>query len=226
MIVVLPVLRRAVKPAIFALCLVPAALILRDGFADHLTAEPIKEITHRTGDWTLRFLILTLAITPLRRLTGWNALQNYRRMLGLFAFFYACLHFLVIYLVLDQFFDVREIAKDIAKRPYITVGFTGFLMFLPLVFTSTRASIRRLGKRWVTLHALIYVIALAGVVHFTWSVKADRLRPTVYAAWFLGLLALRLLPREAFAALRALRPLRVLRAPRLRRVAEPEVAAE
>jgi sulfoxide reductase heme-binding subunit YedZ len=215
-----------VKPAVFALCLLPVALILRDGFTGHLTAEPIKEITHRTGDWTLRFLVLTLAVTPLRRLTGWNSLVSYRRMLGLFAFFYVCLHFVVIYLVLDKFFAFPEIVKDIAKRPYITVGFTGFLMFLPLAFTSTRASIRRLGKRWVTLHALIYAIALAGVVHFTWSVKADRLRPTVYAAWFLGLLALRLLPREAFAALRALRPLRVLRAPQLGRAAEPEVAAD
>ena len=223
MIVVAPGLRKAVKPAVFALCLLPLALILRDGFTGHLTAEPIKEITHRTGDWTLRFLVMTLAITPLRRLTGWNALQSYRRMLGLFAFFYVCLHFLVIYLVLDKFFAWHEIVKDIAKRPYITVGFTGFLMFLPLAFTSTRASVKRLGKKWVTLHALIYAIALAGVVHFTWSMKADLLRPTEYGLWLVGLLALRLVPKEVWAALRSRGP---SRAARVAAAPRPNLAAD
>jgi len=176
------------------LCLIPAAVMAYDAATGHLAAEPIKDLTHRTGTWGITWLTATLAITPLRRLTGWNRLQSYRRMLGLFAFFYLSLHFSV-YLVLDQFFDGHTIVKDIAKRPYITVGFAGFLLMIPLALTSTRGWIKRLGRRWVTLHALIYVTALAGIVHFAWSQKADETRPRLYGAVIVLLLAARLAPR-------------------------------
>jgi methionine sulfoxide reductase heme-binding subunit len=182
------------RVALFALCLLPAAWLAFDALTAHLAADPIKDLTHRTGTWGLTFLTATLAITPLRRLTGWNRLQSYRRMLGLSAFGYLALHFSV-YLVLDQFFDWRTIVDDVAKRPYITVGFAGFLLMIPLAVTSTRGWVKRLGKRWVTLHALSYVIALAGVVHFTWSQKADLSRPRLYGAVLVALLALRLAPR-------------------------------
>jgi sulfoxide reductase heme-binding subunit YedZ len=168
-----------------------------DALTGRLAAEPIKDLTHRTGIWGLTFITATLAVTPLRRLTGWNGLQSYRRMLGLFGFAYIGLHFLV-YLVLDQFFDWQTIAKDIGKRPYITVGFTGLILMVPLAITSTRGWIRRLGRRWTALHALIYVTALAGVVHFTWSQKADLTRPTRYAAVLAVLLGARLVPRGTF----------------------------
>jgi sulfoxide reductase heme-binding subunit YedZ len=176
---------------VFLLCLIPAALLVYDALSGHLAAEPIKDLTHRTGTWGITCLTATLAITPLRRFTGWNRLQSYRRMLGLFAFFYLCLHFSV-YFVLDQFFDWHTIVKDIAKRPYITVGFTGFLLMVPLALTSTHGWVKRLGRRWVTLHALIYVTALAGIVHFTWSQKADVTRPRLYGAVLVVLLASRL----------------------------------
>lgn len=186
----------------------PLARAGLDLFTGRIHGEWIKEITHRTGYWGLILITITLAVTPLRRLLGWNRLVSYRRMLGLFGFFYICVHFLVIYIVLDKQlpFDPayawREIVKDIAKRPYITVGFTGFVLMIPLAVTSTKASIRRLGKKWVTIHALIYVTAMAGVIHFMWSVKADRLRPTVIGAILVGLLALRLIPLRALQRLR------------------------
>jgi methionine sulfoxide reductase heme-binding subunit len=184
-------IRRVVKPLVFTACLVPLALLLSRAVAGGLGANPISEITHTTGDWTLRFVLITLTVTPLRRLSGWNAVIRLRRMLGLFAFFYGCLHFLT-YLVLDQFFDVGAIVKDIAKRPYITIGFTGFLAMIPLALTSTAASIRRLGGRaWERLHRLIYLTAIAGVVHFWWSVKADVRRPQIYAGLATLLLAFR-----------------------------------
>ena len=165
--------------------------MLSDALAGNLSADPIKELTHRTGTWGITCLTATLAITPARRFTGWNRLQSYRRMLGLFAFFYLVLHF-SIYLVLDQFFDWHTIVKDVTKRPYLTVGFTGFLLMIPLALTSTRGWVKRLGKRWVTLHALIYITALAGIVHFTWSQKADVTRPRLYGAVIVVLLASRL----------------------------------
>jgi sulfoxide reductase heme-binding subunit YedZ len=168
--------------------------MLSDALTGHLAAEPIKDLTHRTGTWGITCLTATLAITPVRRFTGWNQLQSYRRMLGLFAFFYLVLHF-GVYLVLDQFFDWHTIVKDVAKRPYITVGFTGFLLTIPLALTSTRGWIRRLGRRWVTLHALVYVTALAGIVHFAWSQKADETRPRIYGAVLVTLLAARFAPR-------------------------------
>jgi sulfoxide reductase heme-binding subunit YedZ len=181
---------RYLKPAVFVACLLPLALILWDAFNDGLGANPIEAITHRTGDWTLRLLLVTLAVTPARRLLGWGWLMRVRRMLGLYAFFYACLHFLT-YLVLDQFFDWGEIAKDIIKRPYITVGFSAFILLIPLAVTSTNAMMRRLGKRWVQLHKLVYVIAVGGVLHYLWLVKADTLHPLTYAAILVLLLAAR-----------------------------------
>lgn len=165
-----------------------------DALTGHLSADPIKELTHRTGTWGLTCLTATLAVTPLRRLTGWNRLQSYRRMLGLFAFFYLSLHFCV-YFVLDQFFDWHTIVKDVTKRPYITVGFTGLLILSTLAVTSTKRWVRRLGRRWQALHALVYVAALAGIVHFTWSQKRDVTRPNLYGALIVVLLAARLAPK-------------------------------
>ena len=164
--------------------------------------EWVKEITHRTGWWGLVLITSSLAITPLRRFLGWNWLQSYRRPIGLYGFFYICVHFVVIYLLLDKqvefdpSFAWHEIIKDIAKRPYITVGFTGWLLMIPLAVTSTKGWIRRLGKKWTTLHALVYLTALAGVVHFMWSVKADRTRPTTIGLIVVLLLAARLVPKR------------------------------
>ena len=188
---------RLIKPALFVLCLAPLAVMVFDALTGRLAAEPIKDLTHRTGIWGITLITATLAVTPLRRVTGWNRLQSFRRMLGLFAFTYLALHFLV-YLVLDQFFDWHTIAKDIGKRPYITVGFTGLMLMVPLAVTSTRGWVRRLGKRWVSLHALLYVTALAGIVHFTWSQKKDITRPTRYAVVLVVLLGARLVPKGTF----------------------------
>jgi methionine sulfoxide reductase heme-binding subunit len=180
------------KAPVFVACLVPLAWLVWAGLAGRLGANPISEITNETGTWTLRFLVITLTITPLRRLTGWNALVRYRRMLGLFAFFYGTLH-LTTYVWLDQFFDAAEIVKDVAKRPFITVGFTAFVLMVPLALTSTTASIRRLGgKRWQALHRLVYVSATLGVVHYWWLVKADVSRPFAYGAIVAVLLGARL----------------------------------
>jgi sulfoxide reductase heme-binding subunit YedZ len=192
-------MRKLIKPLVFLLCLVPLALIGYDLLENNIRGEWIKEITHRTGYWGLIFITITLAITPLRRITGLNQLQSFRRMLGLFGFTYITIHFL-IYVILDKqvpfdpAFAMKEIVKDIAKRPYITVGFTGFVLMIPLAFTSTKKSIKRLGKGWVRLHALIYVTAMAGVIHFMWSQKADYSRPTTIGIILIVLLALRLVP--------------------------------
>jgi sulfoxide reductase heme-binding subunit YedZ len=173
-----------------AVFLIPAATVpVRFGL-DRLGANPIEEITHLTGEWTLRLLVLTLAVTPARRLSGWSWLAPQRRTLGLLTFAYAVLHF-ATYLALDLFFDWSFLAEDIAERPYITVGFTGFVLLIPLALTSTRAAIRRLGRRWQRLHSLVYVAAAAGVIHFTWLVKADLLEPLVYAAIVAALFAIR-----------------------------------
>ncbi|HHH49075.1 MAG TPA: protein-methionine-sulfoxide reductase heme-binding subunit MsrQ [Gammaproteobacteria bacterium] len=182
---------RYLKPTLFLTCLLPLALLVWDGFHDALGANPIETITHRTGDWTLRFLLITLTMTPLRRLMGWNGVLRLRRMLGLFAFFYACLHFLT-YLVLDQFFDWDAIIRDIAKRPYITIGFSAFVLLIPLAVTSTKAMMRRLGRRWGQLHRLTYLVAIFGVIHYLWLVKADYLPPALYASVLAILLGLRL----------------------------------
>ncbi|MBZ5573181.1 MAG: sulfoxide reductase heme-binding subunit YedZ [Acidobacteriia bacterium] len=169
------------KPVVFLACLGPLARLGWKAYNNALGANPIEVITHSTGDWTLIFLLVTLAITPLRKLTGQLWLIRYRRMFGLFAFFYVVLHFLT-YIWLDKFFDVHEMLADIAKRKFITVGFTGFVLLIPLAITSTAGWIRRLGgKRWQLLHQLIYVSAMAGVVHYWWLVKADVHKPLEYA---------------------------------------------
>lgn len=170
------------KPLLFALALVPFGWLVWRGLSGQLGANPIEAITRFTGDWTLRFLCITLAVTPFRRLVGWSWVMRYRRMIGLFAFFYAVLHF-ATYLVLDQFFAWADIVDDIAKRPFITIGFTGFLMLIPLAVTSTNDMMRRLGgRRWQRLHRLVYVAAVGGVVHYFWLVKADLRQPLIYAA--------------------------------------------
>jgi sulfoxide reductase heme-binding subunit YedZ len=153
------------KRVIFAAALVPAAALVADAYRGELTANPIEYITHTTGDWAIRFLIITLAVTPIRRVTGWNPIIQIRRMLGLFAFFYATLHFLT-WFVLDWFFDFRQMAKDVAMRPFITLGMATFVMLLALAVTSTQGSIRRLGRRWTQLHRLIYVAACTALFHF------------------------------------------------------------
>ena len=182
---------RFLKPLAFLAALGPVAYLAYGAFANRLGANPIDAITDETGTWTLRFLLVTLAITPLRKLTGWNALIRYRRMFGLFAFFYGTLHFLT-YIWLDQFFDLDSVVKDIAKRPFITVGFTAFTLMVPLALTSTAGWIRRLGgRRWNLLHRLIYVSATLGVVHYLWLVKADISRPVRYGVVVATLLAAR-----------------------------------
>jgi sulfoxide reductase heme-binding subunit YedZ len=201
-------MRRAVRPALFIACLVPLAVLVFRGVADDLGANPIEEITHFTGDWALRFLLITLAITPLRRLTGNNRLVSYRRMLGLFAFFYACLHFLT-WLVLDQFFDWEAMVEDVMKRPYITVGFTAFVLLVPLAATSTKRMVQRLGPWWRRLHRAVYVVGALAVLHFLWLVKADIREPLIYGAILAALLFLRL---PTAAAIRA-RPARVMAPP-------------
>ncbi|MDP6580725.1 MAG: protein-methionine-sulfoxide reductase heme-binding subunit MsrQ [Vicinamibacterales bacterium] len=190
---------RRLKPWVFAACLIPLGLLLWRGFTGGLTANPIEYITHRTGDWTLRFLLIALAITPLRRMTGWSGLAQFRRMLGLFAFFYATLHFST-YLVLDFFFAFDLILDDIVERRYVTAGFTGFVLLIPLALTSSQRMIRRLGgERWRRLHRLVYAAATAGVVHYLWLVKLDIRPPMVYAAILAVLLGVRLWFRFARA---------------------------
>lgn len=178
------------KVLIFVAGLAPAALLVAGAFTDDLTANPIEYITHQTGTYALAFLVITLAVTPIRRLTKWHEVIRVRRMLGLFAFFYACLHVLT-WAVLDQFFDLPAMVEDVAKRPYITVGMLGFVLMVPLAATSTTAMIRRLGRRWQTLHRLTYVAAIAGVVHFWWLVKADLTEPQRWAAALSVLLGFR-----------------------------------
>jgi len=176
---------------LFAVCLLPLARLFVLGSGGGLGANPIEFITHSTGTWTLVGLLVTLSVTPLRRLTGRADLIRYRRMLGLFAFFYAILHF-VTYLWLVQFFDFASIAKDIVKRPFITVGFAAFVLLIPLAVTSTRVMMRRLGRRWQPLHRLVYLIALLGVIHYVWLVKKDLTQPLMFGAVLVLLLAMRL----------------------------------
>lgn len=173
------------------ICLLPLMRLIGLALTDGLGANPIEFITRSTGTWTLVGLLVTLAITPLRRLSGNAGLVRYRRMLGLFAFFYACLHGLT-YFWLDQFFDVAAIARDILKRPFVTVGFAALVLLVPLALTSSRAMMRRLGRNWQRLHRLVYAIALLGVVHYLWLVKKDVTEPLVYGGVLAVLLALRL----------------------------------
>jgi len=184
---------RVTKPLVFLLCLLPLAHLLAGAFSiagQGLGANPIEELLHALGRWGLKFLLLTLAVTPLRRWTGWNWLIRFRRMLGLFAFFYVVLHFSV-YAVLDQGLDLDAIIEDVLKRPYITLGMAGLLMLIPLAATSTKGMMRRLGRRWQKLHRLVYVIAIVAVWHFYWQVKLDTLEPTLYALVLAGLLGVR-----------------------------------
>ena len=158
---------RLIKASLFLLALLPLLRLIWLGFQDRLGANPIEFITRSTGDWTLYFLCITLAVTPLRRLSGWNWLVRLRRMLGLFVFFYVCLHF-TTFIWFDHFFDLQAMWKDILKRPFITVGFSAFVLLIPLAVTSTNAMVRRLGRRWQSLHRLIYVVAVLGILHFWW----------------------------------------------------------
>jgi sulfoxide reductase heme-binding subunit YedZ len=179
------------KAAAHALALSPLAAMVHGALNDGLGADPVAALTHATGDWALRLLLLSLAMTPLRRLTGQPWPIRFRRLVGLYAFFYACLH-LSVYLVLDLQGFWTQIFEDIAKRPYITVGFSAWLLLLPLALTSTRGWIRRLGRRWGQLHRLVYVAAALAVLHFLWLVKSDLREPLVYAAVLAVLLGLRL----------------------------------
>jgi methionine sulfoxide reductase heme-binding subunit len=187
------------KAGLFLLALVPLAQLLVGLFLrpEWLGANPAEYITRSTGDWTLRFLLLTLTVTPLRKLTGWNWLIKFRRMLGLFAFFYVCLHMLS-YVAFDHVFDLAEIFRDILKRPFITIGFLAFLLLIPLAATSTDAMVRRLGsKRWLRLHRLVYGIAVLGVLHFWLMVKRDVTEPAIYAAILALLLGYRVYKARA-----------------------------
>ena len=188
------------KVVVFAACLVPLAILVWRGVQGDLTADPIAFITHRTGDWTLRFLVITLAITPLRKLLHLPQLIRFRRMMGLFAFFYVCLHF-TTWIWLDKNFIWPELWKDVLKRPFITVGFTGLLLLIPLAITSTAGWIRRLGgKRWQRLHRLVYFTAVCGVVHYYWLVKSDIRLPVFYGFLVALLLGWRLWSRTRAAA--------------------------
>ena len=191
-------IRRIVKPLVFALCLTPLAWLIWRGLSGGLGANPIEASNRFLGDWAMRFLLITLFVTPLRRLFGWSALMRLRRMLGLFTFAYAALH-VSSYVVLDQFFDWSEIWADIVKRRFITVGMITFLLLLPLAVTSTNAMVRRLGgRRWQRLHRLIYLAAVAVIVHFYMMVKADVREPLIY-----GAIAAVLLGYRAVLALKA-----------------------
>lgn len=181
---------RAAKAAVVLLACVPLAWLVFDAAIDDLGANPVETVLHRTGDWALRLLLLTLAVTPVRRWTGWPWLFPFRRLLGLLAFGYALLHGLT-YVALDRGLLWDELVADLLERPYVTAGFTALVLMVPLALTSTRAMMRRLGRRWQRLHRLVYAIGVLAVLHFLWSSKLDRLEPLIYA----GILALLLLAR-------------------------------
>jgi len=179
------------KPPVFVLCLAPVGLLVWRALHGQLTANPIEYITHQTGDWTIIFIVATLAVTPARKLLRLPELIRFRRILGLFAFFYGFLHFST-WIGLDKFFDWADMLADVRKRPFITMGFTGFVLMIPLALTSTAGWIRRLGgKRWLAVHRLIYATAVAGVVHYYWLVKSDVRKPLFYGALVALLLVLR-----------------------------------
>ena len=186
----------AIKSALFLVCLIPAFMLWRGFELDTLGANPIETITRSLGEWTLRFLLITLTVTPLRKYTGWHWLIRLRRMLGLFTFAYGVSH-LLTYVWLDQFFDWEAIARDIIKRPFITVGFAALMLMLPLAVTSSNFAIRKLGgRRWQSLHRAIYPIAILGCVHFWWLVKKDVTWPLVYTVITVALLGIRAWWRE------------------------------
>jgi sulfoxide reductase heme-binding subunit YedZ len=185
---------RALKAALFVVCLIPLGKLTLEAFGVagmSLGANPIEQLIHRFGIWGLNFLLITLAVTPLRQLTGKAWLLRFRRMLGLFAFFYVLMHFLT-YAGLDQRFNLPLILEDIAERPYITIGFSALVLLIPLAVTSTNGMVRRLGQRWKKLHRLVYVIVVLGVWHFYWQVKLDTAEPLVYALMLTALLGYRI----------------------------------
>ena len=186
------------KPLVFLACLLPFSLVLTDAFeiTGRLGANPIEEIMDRFGNWSLRFILITLAVTPLRRLTGWNWLARFRRMLGLFTFFYVLVYFLT-WLVLDQGLLMSAVFEDIAERPFITIGFTALLLLTALAATSTNGIRRRMGRRWQTLHNVVYVIGILGVWHYWWQVKKDITEPLIYALILALLLGMRLIRRHS-----------------------------
>lgn len=199
---------RRLKPAVFLTCLVPVAWLAYRAFTGDLGANPIETLSRYTGDWTLRFLLIALAVTPARHLSGWAGVMRLRRMLGLFAFFYVFCHF-CIYLF-DQFFSLEFILEDILERPYVTVGFTSFVLLIPLAITSTNGWVKRLGgKRWQQLHRLVYLAAGGGVLHFLWKVKAEEQRPVVYGLVLVALLAFRLWTLRRASTRRGRPPVRV-----------------
>ena len=182
--------KRWIKVPVFILALVPVALLVRGALTGNLGVNPAETIQLTTGRWALKFLLLSLAITPVRRLTGWNILIQYRRMLGLFAFFYVTLHF-TAYWAFDLGFAFGAMVADVVKRPFITMGFAAFLLLIPLALTSTKGWIRRLGKRWALLHRLVYIAAIFAIVHFAWKVKVFTGDPVIYAAILTALLGFR-----------------------------------
>jgi len=181
------------KPVVHLLCLAPLLLLVWAAFNDGLGANPVEKLTRETGQWTLRLLLLTLALSPLRQWTGEGAWIRFRRMLGLYSYFYCCCHFL-IWFVADHSLDLGDMIEDIVKRPYITLGFSAFVLLLPLALTSTQAMRRRLGRKWKALHQLVYLILVLGVAHFLWQVKADYLEAMIYAIIGLVLLLQRSAP--------------------------------
>ncbi len=183
-----------IKAGLFLLCLVPFGRLVYGAFSNSLGANPIEAITRSTGWWTLFLLMATLAVTPLRRLSGMNWLLRVRRMLGLYAFFYAFSHF-VTFIWFDHWFDPAEILMDVIKRPFITVGFGAFLLLLPLAVTSNNAMVRRLGRNWQRLHRLVYAIGLLGVLHYWWLVKRDLTEPVIFAVVLVALLGTRIVLR-------------------------------
>lgn len=183
------------KPLLFMASLVPAMQLAVAGYTDQLGANPIEKVLRESGFWTLSFLLLTLSVTPLRQLSGVPWIGQFRRMLGLFAFFYACLHMLT-YIGLDQFFDWPHILKDVAEHPYVTVGLTGYLLLIPLALTSSSGMMKRMGgRRWKKLHQTVYFIAVLGVIHYWWLVKKDILKPSLFAIGLVALLTFRLMQR-------------------------------
>lgn len=199
-----------IKPFVFILCLLPFLLLLLSAINNTLGTNPVETLTHETGQWALRFLLITLLVTPLRRLTRVHWLIKLRRMLGLFAFFYAVLHF-ITYVWLDQYFDWSEILVDIPKRPFITIGFISFVLLIPLALTSTNAMQRRLKKKWLVLHKIVYIIPVLVIIHFTWSLKADYAEPLLYTLVFSFLILSRLYHHKKKPLSDKLRGLLVLR---------------
>lgn len=177
----------AAKPLLFVLCLIPLFNLIWNAFYGDLGANPVEVITHETGDWALRFLLITLAISPLRQWFALAVLMRFRRMLGLYVFFYAFCHFL-IWLVADHSFDFTDMFEDIIDRPYITLGFSALMLLIPLTVTSNQAMVRRLGQRWKKLHQLTYLVTILAILHFIWLVKADYLEAGIYAVIGMGLL--------------------------------------